>query len=113
MKCLACSLMISALAASAVAQRPEYPKTKTVEQVDVYHGVKVADPYRWLEDDNSADTKAWVEAQNALTMPYLHAIGERKAIHDRLTKLYNYERYGAVFKRQGRYFYFRNDGLQD
>ena len=113
MKSVTCSIMISALAASAPAQRPEYPKTKTVQQVDEYNGVKVDDPYRWLEDDNSAETKAWVEAQNALTMPYLHAIGERKAIHERLTKLYNYERFGAVFKRQGRYFYFRNDGLQD
>jgi prolyl oligopeptidase len=106
-------MMISALAASALAQRPEYPKTKSVQQVDEYHGVKVADPYRWLEDDNSAETMAWVESQNALSMPYLHAIGERKAIHDRLTKLYNYERYGAVFTRRGRYFYLRNDGLQD
>ncbi len=106
-------MMISALAASALAQSPEYPKTKSVQQVDEYHGVKVADPYRWLEDDNSAETMAWVESQNALAMPYLHAIGERKAIHDRLTKLYNYERYGAVFTRRGRYFYLRNDGLQD
>ena len=106
-------MIISALAAPVLAQRLEYPKTKSVQQVDEYHGVKVADPYRWLEDDNSAETKAWVEAQNAVAMPYLHAIGERQAIHDRLTKLYNYERYGTVFTRRGRYFYLRNDGLQD
>jgi prolyl oligopeptidase len=113
MKCVVSSLMISALASSAVAQKPNYPKTRTVEQVDNYHGVKVADPYRWLEDDNSADTKQWVESQNALTMPYLESIGDRAAIRQRLTKLFNYERFTTVFKRAGKYFYFRNDGLQD
>jgi prolyl oligopeptidase len=113
MKSVVSTIMISALATSAAGQKLNYPKTKTVEQVDDYHGVKVADPYRWLEDDNSPETAAWVEAQNALAMPYLHAIGARKAIHDRLTNLYNYERFGAVFTRHGRYFYFRNDGLQD
>jgi prolyl oligopeptidase len=105
--------MISALAGSALGQKLNYPKTKAVEQVDDYHGVTVADPYRWLEDDNSAETKAWIEEQNALTMPYLESIESRKFIHERLTKLHNYERFGAVFKRAGKYFYFRNDGLQD
>jgi prolyl oligopeptidase len=105
--------MISAIAGSASAEKLNYPDTRAVEQTDNYHGTKVADPYRWLEDDNSADTKAWIESQNKLTMPYLESIAERDSIHKRLTKLYNYERYGAVFTRAGKYFYFRNDGLQD
>jgi prolyl oligopeptidase len=105
--------MISAFAVPVVAQRLSYPKTRTVDQTDNYHGVKVADPYRWLEDDNSADTAAWVEAQNSVTMPYLESIPERNAIRERLKKLFNYERYGAVFKRGNKYFYYHNDGLQD
>jgi prolyl oligopeptidase len=105
--------MATALATSAVAQKLEYPKTRKVDHVDVYHGVKVPDPYRWLEDDNSPDTAAWIAEQNKLTMPYLSGIGARDAIRDRLKTLFNYERYGGVFKRGNRYFYFKNDGLQD
>ena len=65
MKRFACCLVATALATSAVAQRLQYPKTRAVEQVDVYHGVKVADPYRWLEDDNSPDTAAWIAEASA------------------------------------------------
>jgi prolyl oligopeptidase len=101
----------------AVAQEPklQYPQTKTVEQIDDYHGVKVPDPYRWLEDDvrTSREVAAWVEAQNKVTEAYLRTIPERDAIKQRITDLWNYERYSAPFRAGGTYFYFRNDGLQN
>ena len=90
-----------------------YPDTRKVDHVDVYHGVKVADPYRWLEDPDSEETRAWVEAQNKVTFSYLEQIPERAAIRERLTKLWNYERYGVPFEEGGRYFFFKNDGLQN
>src|ERR687893_1494612 len=90
-----------------------YPAAKKVEQVDDYHGTKVADPYRWLEDLDTADTKAWVEAQNRLTNAYLAEIPARKKIKERLTKLWNFERYGIPFREGNRYFYTKNDGLQN
>ena len=91
----------------------DYPKTKKVDQFDDYHGTKVEDPYRWLEDDYSDETKAWVEAQNAVTFAYLTSLPNRKPLRKRLTELMNYPRYGAPFKRGERYFFFKNDGLQD
>jgi prolyl oligopeptidase len=90
-----------------------YPLTRTTNVVDDYNGVKVADPYRWLEDDNSPETKAWVDAQNKVTFAYLQGIPELPAIRARLTKLWNYERYGVPFKEGGRYFFTKNDGLQN
>jgi prolyl oligopeptidase len=90
-----------------------YPRTRTDDVIETLHGVAVADPYRWLEDDNAAETKAWVEAQNKVTSAYLAAIPQREAIHQRMTQLWNYERYGIPFKRGQRYFYTRNDGLQN
>ena len=90
-----------------------YPVSRTVDQQDNYHGTVVADPYRWLEDANSADTQAWVEAQNKLTQSYLSGIPGRDAIKARLTKLWDYERFSVPFKEGGRYFYSRNDGLQN
>ena len=101
-------------AASIFAQtRFDYPKTKKVEQTDDYHGTKVSDPYRWLEDDNSAETKAWVEAQNKVTFGYLNQIPERAKIKARLTELWNYERYSAPNKQGRKYFYTKNNGLQN
>ncbi|MEZ5429408.1 MAG: prolyl oligopeptidase family serine peptidase [Pyrinomonadaceae bacterium] len=98
----------------ALAQtRIEYPKTKKVDQTDDYHGTKVADPFRWLEDDNSDETKAWVEAQNEVTFSYLKKIPEREQIKGRLTELWNYEKYSAPFKQGDKYFYYKNDGLQN
>ena len=92
------------LTASVFAQtKIEYPQTKKVEQSDDYHGVKVADPYRWLEDDNSSETKAWVEAQNKVTFGYLNQIPERAKIKARLTELWNYEKYSAPFKEGSKY----------
>ena len=104
-------------AASLTAQtdgtRLDYPKAKTVDQVDDYHGVKVADPYRWLEDADLNDTKAWVEAENKLTFSYLDQIPYRGAIRDRMTKLWNYERFAVPQQQGGRYFFEHNDGLQN
>ncbi|MGA2102730.1 MAG: S9 family peptidase, partial [Candidatus Sulfotelmatobacter sp.] len=90
-----------------------YPKAKTVDQVDDYHGVKVADPYRWLEDTDSDDTKAWIEEENKLTFSYLDQIPYRGAIRDRMTKLWNYERFGIPELEGGRYFFEHNNGLQN
>lgn len=90
-----------------------YPKAKTVDQIDDYHGTKVADPYRGLEDTDSADTRAWIEEENKVTFHYLEQIPYRQAIHDRLKKLWNYERYGVPEQQGGRYFYQHNTGLQN
>ncbi|GAB4207508.1 MAG: prolyl oligopeptidase family serine peptidase [Coleofasciculaceae cyanobacterium] len=90
-----------------------YPPTRKSDQVDDYHGTKVADPYRWLEDLNSEETQAWIEAQNQLTSSYLSKIPEREPIKERITQLWNYEKYGIPFKQGNRYFYFKNDGLQN
>ncbi len=90
-----------------------YPVSKKVTQVDDYHGVKVSDPYRWLEDGNSKDTEAWITAQNQLTQEYLAQIPSRAGIKARLTTLWNFERYDVPFQEGGRYFISRNDGLQN
>ena len=90
-----------------------YPATKTVDHVDEYHGEKVKDPYRWLESLDSPDTRAWVEAENKLTFGYLEKIPQREKLQARLTELWNYERYGPPFHEGGRYFYSKNDGLQN
>ena len=87
----AASIAIVALSVAGRAQkRWEYPPTRTVDQVDAYHGVRVADPYRWLEDDNAPETKAWVDAQNAVTFGYLNRLPFRVALRARLEALYNY-----------------------
>ena len=94
--------------------KPNYPKTRQDPSViDDYHGTKVADPYRWLEDDNSTETKAWVKAQNEITFSYLEKIPYRQATKERIEKLWNYEKYGAPFKRGGKYYFYKNDGLQN
>lgn len=90
-----------------------YPVTKKVDQIDDYHGVKVTDPYRWLEDDNSAETKAWVEAQNKVTFDFLQKIPYREQMKKRIEEVYNYPRYSAP-DRNGEYYYFyKNNGLQN
>ncbi|HVP68676.1 MAG TPA: prolyl oligopeptidase family serine peptidase [Anaeromyxobacteraceae bacterium] len=108
--------MIELLAAATLAAAPPgglaYPATSRGETVDDYFGTKVADPYRWLEDDNSPETAGWVRAENAVTQAYLAAIPERRAIRERLTRLIDYERYSAPVKKGRRYFYSRNTGLQ-
>ncbi|TAF40307.1 MAG: S9 family peptidase, partial [Oscillatoriales cyanobacterium] len=90
-----------------------YPTTRKIDQTDDYHGVPVSDPYRWLENPDSEETQAWVEAQNAVTFGYLKEIPAREKIKQRLTQLWNYERYGIPFKQGDRYFYYKNDGLQN
>ena len=90
-----------------------YPQTKKVAQIDDYHGVKVADPFRWLEDDNAPEVKAWVEEQNRLTFGYLEKIPYRSAILKRLQQLYDYPRYSAPFRVGEYYFFAKNDGLQN
>jgi prolyl oligopeptidase len=90
----------------------QYPSTRVVDHVDTYHGTRVADPYRWLEDDNSADTKAWVTAQNAVTEKHLSAMPQRLPTRKMFTNLYNFEKFGLPYKEGGRYFWWRNDGLQ-
>jgi prolyl oligopeptidase len=90
-----------------------YPPARKSDQVDDYHGLKVADPYRWLEDLDSEETRNWVDAENKLTFAFLGSIPQRDTIKDRLTKLWNYEKYGIPFKEGNRYFYTRNSGLQN
>ena len=96
------------------AQTPlAYPTTRKADVVDNYHGTQVADPYRWLEDDRSAETAAWVEAQNKVTEAYLGQIPERKAIEGRLTRLWDYEKFGAPSRHGKAYIYSHNTGLQN
>ncbi|MCW5313168.1 prolyl oligopeptidase family serine peptidase [Nostoc sp. KVJ3] len=90
-----------------------YPSSHKSNQVDNYHGTSVADPYRWLEDPDSEETRTWIEAQNQITFGYLSEIPAREKIKQRLTKLWDYEKYGIPFKEGERYFYFKNDGLQN
>jgi prolyl oligopeptidase len=109
-----CGLL--ALSLAAAGEGPiRYPETRRGDQVDVYHGTRVADPYRWLEDDvrRSPEVAAWVAAQNKVTFAYLKAIPQREAIQKRLTELWNYPRYSAPHKEGGRYFFSKNDGLQN
>jgi len=92
---------------------PRYPASRTVDVVDDYHGTKVADPYRWLEDADAPETAAWVTAQNELTFAHLAAIPGRDAIRARMTALWNYERYETPARKGDWYFYKKNDGLQN
>ena len=88
-----------------------YPATHKEDVVDTYFGVEVRDPYRWLEDDRSEATAQWVKAQNALTFDYLDKIPFREALRGRLSELNDYPKYGSPFKRNGKYYFFKNDGL--
>lgn len=91
------------------------PQTRRIDHVDTYHGVQVADPYRWLEADvrENKEVADWVEAENRYTAQFLESIPQRDAIRKRLTELWNYEKLGTPFKAGGRYYFFRNDGLQN
>ncbi len=108
------SLLIAGCAAiSAAGAQPAYPQTKKVDTVDTYFGTAVPDPYRWLEDDNSTETKAWVAEQNKTTGAYLAAIPYRDKVKKRLAEVWNYARYSAPFKKGDWYFFSKNDGLQN
>ncbi len=111
-------VIISAIASTSqlfAQQDLKYPETRKVEHVDTYHGTEVPDPYRWLEDDvrTSADVAQWVAAENEVTFAYLKSIPEREKIRQRLTELWDYEKYGSPFKEGGRYYYLHNSGLQN
>lgn len=106
---LSCTIIFTT---SAMAQLT-YPETKRGTIVDEYHGVKIADPYRWLEDDNADDTKAWVKTQQAFTRSYLDAIPFRGKVRQRLEEMWNYERTGAPFKEGQYYYFYKNNGLQN
>jgi len=98
---------------SLSAETLSYPETRKENVVDMLHGVRIADPYRWLEDDNAAETKAWVKAQNEVTFGYLKKLPRRDEIEQRLRELWNYERVGMPFERGGRWFFTHNSGLQN
>ncbi len=91
----------------------QYPQTQRSDHKDVYFGTEVADPYRWLEDDNSQETAEWVSAQNTLTNDYLSKITFREPLRQRLEQIWNYPKIGVPFKKGGRYYFFKNDGLQN
>lgn len=91
----------------------EYPGVRRDDTVEELHGIKIADPYRWLEDPDSEETKAFAEAQNAVTIPYLERCSMRETIKERLTKLWDYPKYSCPFRRGDRYFFFMNSGLQN
>lgn len=97
----------------AFSQELKYPQTRKTDQVDDYHGVKVADPYRWLEDDRSTETAAWVEAQNKVTFGYLEKIPFRPQVEQRIKQLYNYPKYSAPSRKGENFIFSKNDGLQN
>ncbi len=110
-------VIISFLALSfmmSCSEKPiQYPPTKKGEVKDTYFGTVVEDPYRWLEDDNSPKTADWVKTQNQLTFGYLSKLPYRDQIKKRLTELWDYPKYGAPFKEAGKYFFYKNNGLQN
>lgn len=97
----------------ALCSSPRYPVSRVTDHVDTYHGVSVADPFRWLEDLDAPETAAWVGAENAVTEAFLRTLPERQVLRERLTDLYNYARYSLPEKRGHRYFYTYNPGLQN
>lgn len=106
-------LMATAMAMNTSDAQIKYPETKKVDQVDDYFGTKVADPYRWLEDDNSEETKAWVKSENEVTNAYLSSIPFRDKVKQRLEEMWNYAKYGSPFKEGKYYYFYKNDGLQN
>lgn len=109
------TFLLTGIMATSCAQQKaiSYPQTATVDTVDTYFGVSVPDPYRWLENDTSAATASWVKAQNEITNNYLEDIPFRQDLLKRLTELANYERISAPFKKHGKYYFYKNDGLQN
>ena len=107
-------LLISfAMVSTETFSQINYPQTRKVDQTDNYFGTVVKDPYRWLEDDNSEETKAWVNEENAVTEKYLSSIPYRTLIRNRLKKLWNYPRYSGPFKEGDYYYFYKNNGLQN
>ena len=114
-RCLVLAIVaaVSVLPCHATAQRPSYPQTRRVDQVDSYFGTAVADPYRWLENESSPEVAAWVEAENKVTFSYFEKIPYRQAVRSRLETLQNYPRYGAPVRKGEWYIFSKNDGLQN
>lgn len=108
-------LIMTGLALSSLSsgQNLKYPQTAKVDSSDIYFGTQVKEPYRWLEDDKSPQTEAWVKAQNAVTYAYLDKIPFRDGLKKRLTELTNYPKYGSPSKKNGVYYFYKNDGLQN
>ena len=106
------AILATALVAQTPSARPQYPATRTVDMIADYHGNKLPDPYRWLESIDSPEVAEWVKQQNAVTMPYLAGLSGRDSFKTRITALYNYERTGVPFWEGGRWFYWKNSGLQ-
>ncbi|OJU55032.1 MAG: hypothetical protein BGN96_12705 [Bacteroidales bacterium 45-6] len=102
-----------ALSSLSSGQNLKYPQTAKVDSADTYFGVQVKEPYRWLENDKSPQTEAWVKAQNAVTYAYLDKIPFREGLKKRLTELMNYPKYGSPSKKNGVYYFYKNDGLQN
>lgn len=95
------------------AQKMMYPQTRKTDTVDTYFGTKISDPYRWLEDDKSAETADWVKAQNGITFDYLNKIPYRNKVKERLTQIWNFERYTPLSKKGKYYFFYKNNGIQN
>lgn len=111
---IALSIFLSFLVSAVPAQKIEYPKPRRVDQVDVFHGVSVADPYRWMEESDTPEWNDWIAAQNKITDAYIKAVPQRAMIKDKLTAMWNYERFSAPSKiADGFYLYSKNDGLQN
>src|SRR5256712_1506 len=106
-------MLLSGAGTTPAAQTIRSPPARKGDVVDDYHGTKVPDPFRRLGAVDAPETRAWIEAENRVTGAYLAEIGERDGIRRRLTALWNYPRYGPPFKKAGRYFFFKNDGLQN
>lgn len=109
----AASLSLSLAQDSGPPQKLNYPPARMSDQTEDYHGTQVADPYRWLEDPHNPETQAWVKAEVELATEYLESLPGREPLRDRLTELWNFERFGIPEEQGGRYFYSRNDGLQN
>jgi prolyl oligopeptidase len=106
--------LCAVLVPAALAQKFQYPQPRRADQTDDFHGVKVSDPYRWMEETDAPETREWIDAENKLTQSYISTIPQREAIKNRLTEIWNYERYSAPSKiADGFYIYSKNDGLQN
>ena len=113
MRKLACLFMIAAMGPALIGATWKYPEAKKSDQTDDYFGTKIADPYRALEELDSPETKAWVQAENELTDSVVGAMPERAAVRHRLTELWNYARVSVPFREASWYFFTKNDGLQN
>src|SRR5215203_5899690 len=105
LKLITAIVMLGSVSTELQASQFNYPKARKSDQVDDYHGTKVADPYRWLEDPDSPEAREWIEAENRVTFGYLDEIPARASIRERMTRLWDYERFGTPFEEGGRYFY--------